>query len=166
MPPEGNLSAFGDQTNQFCSGHFREPKLQKSLEKKCSTKWSGMKLMPQTLHGHVLHETADAKKQQAGQQLVHEAPQWVGAQWSGWVVVARTRGGQNHATEHDKRTQRSASWLPFCHVSRAQDSERPGLLDNFKNAAAVQWASTSSSPSEHYPSKYSPFCHPLSSSAW
>lgn len=72
-----------------------------------------MKLMPQTLHGHVLHETADAKKQQAGQQLVHEAPQWVGAQRSGWVVVARTRGGQNHATEHDKRTQRSASWLPF-----------------------------------------------------
>ncbi|EDW45505.1 GM16811 [Drosophila sechellia] len=39
-----------------------------------------MKLMPQTLHGHVLHETADAKKQQPGQQLVHEAPQWVGAQ--------------------------------------------------------------------------------------
>jgi len=35
MPLEGNLSAFGDQTNQFCSGHFGELKLQKKkVEKK------------------------------------------------------------------------------------------------------------------------------------
>jgi len=148
MPLEGNLSAFGDQTNQFCSGHFGELKLQKkSGEKKMANKMKRHEVNAAD-QSHVLYEAADAKKQQPGQQLVHEASQWVGGhkgvgagRWLG-VWVAQGQGVvKNHATEHDKQTQRSASWLPFCHVPRPGNpaSRTPGQLQKCCSCSMGQY---------------------------
>lgn len=94
-----------------------------------------MKLMPQTLHGHVLHETADAKKQQAGQQLVHEAPQWVGAQRSGWVVVARTRVGK--ITQRSMTSERNVAH-PGCLFATFPGHRIPSGLDSWTTSKMLQ----------------------------